>query len=352
MRFKQLLPYFFFLVFCAATAVVGTHWKQEGSVLFPADDITEVNFSTVTLAGDTVGDGTFASLSEEDEDLGPEYILGATFSTVTTFQSSKSSALITDSLITNDLTLLAGAGGEYLATLDMSVIAHSGTEITFSVFLNATTSLSSIIRPIVGGHFHAPTFINISVGTFGANSSISHLIHEDGDSVIINEINGNTPGYLVDFIFNGDVLAPHHVEFAVLYDGAPTHNVECQMWNYVLFQFDECRDDIQDIEDGAGDDAFRYIMREFEFPNEDDYVDTVEREAKVRIIHTSTGGPGDTLNVDSVELHDQHNAAAVALISLLTLRGGDVITVKMKSNKEDTKVWLQNMHLELVRISR
>lgn len=356
-----------FLAFLAAavavygeTSSVGTHTKQIKETLYAADDINAVNFTTVTsvdftgvtLRGDTVGDGTYGGLAEENTGLGSEYALGTVFSTVTTFQSVVSSSKIAASLTTNDLTVLADAAGKFLTSISMSVISTDGVDITFGIFLNNTTAITSIVRPIVGGHTHTPTFINLSAGVFNTLSSIDYLTHEDGDSIVIDEVQGNTPGFLIDFTFNGSVLAPHHTEFSVLYDGTPTDEVECRMWNYTLNQWDEARDGTNDVEDGGGSDAFRYLRREFEFPNHEDYVDTLNRESKTRIIHTSVGGPGHNISFDLVSLHDRHNAAAVALTNIITLREGDVVSVKMKSSKDDTTLWLQNMHLEMTRISQ
>ena len=297
--------------------------------------------------------GTYGGLAEENVGLGTEYILGTTYTTVTSFQTYKTSPDIGVDSSLNSLTLGESAGGEFLSALDLSILVTEEAKITFGIFLNDTTIISSITRTIVGGHNHEPVFMNVSVGTFADLTSLRYLTHEDGDSITINEVQGNTPGWLVDFIFNGSVLAPHHVGFSVLYDGAPTDEVECQVWNYTLSRWDDVRESTKDIEDGGGSDAFRYLHRDFEFPAHGvDYVDVINREAKVRVIHTSVGGPGHTVSFDAVYVHDRHNAAAIALTSIILLRDDDTVSIKMKSNTDDVMVWLQNMHLGIVRISK
>jgi hypothetical protein len=52
---KKYLPVVFFFLFFAGVAVVGTHWKQIGTVLYFADDITGAVFGNISSTGTVSG---------------------------------------------------------------------------------------------------------------------------------------------------------------------------------------------------------------------------------------------------------------------------------------------------------
>ncbi len=298
-------------------------------------------------------EGSFGALVDDNVGLGVTYGLTTSFQTYTSYDTTNTSSDITASISNGTLTVGASSGGEYNIQVDIAVTAVGGPELEFGVFRNDTTEIASFTRGIRGVHHHPPVFVHLSSNAvYDTYSTVDRLQFTDSNEIWIDEASSGTSPLWFEMTFNDEVLYPTNVEFfGVLYDGSASHEVEAKMWNYSTSAWVDMRATTFDFPDSQGTDAFRYYDREFGTPEPvSSYVDISTKESKVLIDHTSTGSPGHELRIDKVQLHDSHNSAAVSFNRILTVAGGSVISVKVKSDLV-LPAYFVNMHLHVTKVS-
>ena len=319
-----------------------------------ANPLTTANtmmLANMDLVVDGFIDGNISKgfLSDDNEGLGTQYNVYTTFMTYTSYGAIGSSSNVTASASAGTITLDSGVEGEFMFRVDASVTGVGGPELIYTVFRNDTTELMSFARPIGGVHHHPPTMTNLSTNAaYDTYSSLENLFYADGTEVWIDEASSGADPLVYDVTFNGGVLYPTIVEFInVLYDGGAAHEVEALMKNYSTGAWVNMRTAAADFPDAGGADAFRYYNREFATPLPiSSYVNTSTRESMVRVLHTSTGSPGDEFKVDKIQLHDAHNTSALSFGHVVDLVAGDTISLKIKSNI-DAPIYVKNLHLHL-----
>ena len=349
---KKLL---FLILFFASTAYAVTPVSvTDGGG--NADTLEGQNGSFYLNVENSTGESSFGALSDDNDGLGVTYNLTTSFQTYTSFDTANNSSDMILSTGDGTVTIGAGSGGEYSIQADISVTAVGGVELEFGLFRNDTTELGTFNRGVSGIHFHAPVLINLSSDTGGAayntHSSIENLEFSDSDDVWIDEASSGNSPLIFDMTFDDEVLYPTAVEFhGVLYDGAAAHEVEALMWNYSTSVWVNMRSSTFDFPDSGGTDPFRYYDREFEVPfPRSSYVNMATNESKARMDHTSTGSPGHQIRIDKVHLHDEHGSAAVSTTRVITLTDGDVLSIKIKSDKF-LPVYFANLHFHVTKVS-
>jgi hypothetical protein len=80
------------------------------------------------------------------------------------------------------------------------------------------------------------------------------------------------------------------------------------------------------------------------------YVDVPLRESKTRIYHSSSGAPNDEFKIDQVQLHDSHASAAISVTNVLTVAGGSVLSIKVRSD-QSLPAYFANLHFHVTKIS-
>ncbi len=328
------------------------------TVDLPPASFDNISATTVTTTGDITSGGfisgleTFGTLADDNTGIGTPYGLNTSFQTYTSYDITNNSSDISVSASAGTITLDA-IGGEYDIQVNIAVTAVGGPGLEFGIFRNDTTQIGTFTREIRGVHHHSPIFINLSSNAaYNTYSTIDRLEFRDSNEIWIDEASSGASPLLFDMTFNDEILYPTNVEFfGVLYDGATAHEMEAMMWNYSTSVWVGMRAEIKDFPDSAGTDPFRYYDREFGTPEPiSSYVDVSTKTAMIRMDHTSTGSPGHQLRVDKVQLHDSHNSAAISFDRVLTLAGGSIISVKVKSNLE-LPAYFVNMHLHITKIS-
>ena len=324
----------------------------------PPSSFDNISASTVTTTGDITAGGfisgleTFGTLADDNAGLGTAYDLNTSFQTYTSYDIANSSNDVVTSTSAGTITLDA-TGGEYDIQVNIAVTAVGGPGLEFGIFRNDTTQIGTFTREIRGVHHHPPIFINLSSNaTYNTYSTFDRLAFRDSNEIWIDEASSGASPLLFDMTFNDEILYPTNVEFfGILYDGAAAHEMEAKMWNYSTSVWVDMRAEIKDFPDSAGTDPFRYYDREFGTPEPiASYVDISTKTAMVRMDHTSTGSPGHQLRIDKVQLHDSHNSAAISFDRVLTVAGGSVISVKVKSDLV-LPAYFVNMHLHVTKIS-
>lgn len=324
----------------------------------PASSFDNISADFITTTGDISAGGflsgkdTFGTLADDNVDLGTPYNLTTSFQTYTSYDVTNSSSDISVSISDGTITLDAD-GGDYNIHANIAVTAVGGPGLEFGLFLNLTTQIGSFTREIRGVHHHPPILINLSSNAaYNTYSTFDRLEFRDSNEIWIDEASSGANPLLFEMTFNDEILYPTNVEFfGILYDGATAHEIEAMMWNFSTTAWVGMRSETKDFPDAAGTDPFRYYDREFGTPAPiSSYVDVVTKSAKVLIDHTSTGSPGHQLRIDKVQLHDSHNSAAISFDRILTVPGGSIISVKVKSNLE-LPAYFINMHLHVTKVS-
>ncbi len=274
------------------------------------------------------------------------YNLSTSFMIWTSMNESDSSSGIDASAITHNITV--GPDGVYDIFFHSSFEGSSGDEITIAMFLNNTTILDEIVRTQAKGATHFPTFINLSSATFDTFSSIDRLLAADADLITINESTA-TPGFLIEFVFT-NVISPLEIEFDnVGYDGTAGHEVEGQVWNDTLSQWDELRTDVKDFPHTGSYGVTTAHLRGYDIPEPNsDYVNA-SSEVKIRLNHTSGGTAAHDMIFDKVFLTDGFSGAVVASKEVIFLNNGDKISLKIK-NGLDGIINIKHMGLKLIRL--
>lgn len=324
----------------------------------PASSFDNISADFITTTGDISAGGflsgksTFGTLADDNADLGTPYNLTTSFQTYTSYDVTNSSSDISVSTSDGTITLDAD-GGDYNIQANIAVTAVGGPGLKFGLFLNLTTEIGLFTREIRGVHHHPPILINLSSNAaYNTYSTFDRLAFRDSNEIWIDEASAGASPLLFDMTFNDEILYPTNVEFfGVLYDGATAHEVEAKMWNFSTLAYVGMRSETKDFPDAAGTDPFRYYDREFGVPDPiSSYVDIATKTAKVRIDHVSTGSPGHQFRIDKVQLHDSHNSAAISFDRILTVPGGSVISIKVKSDLE-LPAYFINMHLHVTKVS-
>lgn len=344
---------FLFLVFAASLSVHAVTSVSTTDGGGNADTLEGQNGSYYLDVGNQTGESSFGSLVDDNTGLGVTYDLTTSFQTYTSYDTTNTSSDITASTSNGTLTIGADSGGEYSIEVDIATTAVGGPELEFGVFLNLTSEIASFTRGIRGVHHHPPVFIHLSSNAvYDTYSTIDRLEFTDSNEIWIDEASSGTSPLWFEMTFNDEVLYPTNMEFfGILYDGSAAHEVEAKMWNYSTSAWVDMRSDVKDFPDSQGTDAFRYYDREFGVPAPiSSYVNIATKEAKVLIDHTSTGSPGHELRIDKVQLHDSHNSAAISFSRILTIPGGSVISVKVKSDLVLPSYFV-NMHLHITKVS-
>ena len=321
------------------TAVIGSMWKQIGSVLYTADDVTSVSITgDLNIDGFIHGQRTHAILTEAQD---AAYTLSTSFTQITSIQNYDNSSDIT--AVNSSITLDTGDNEEFYILPSFSVDAHAGHSITLAVFLNGTTNIMERDVRFGGGHIHDVSLANYSGGVTVDSGSIANLATNDGVYLVLNEGGpGDTPGAVITFTYNGNVTEPNEVNFNnFLYDGHVNHNNKIYAWNYVFSRYTALTTIADDLPDAAGTDAYRYYNRTFKFPEPHrDYASG--GEAMVRIIHAAAGTATHDHYFDEVTVLDNHAGASITFIDRIALTAGDVLTLHAKSDEEDTHIRIKD----------
>lgn len=321
------------------TATIGNMWKQIGSILYPADDVTGISITgDLTVDGFIHGQRTHAILTEAQD---AAYTLSTSFTQITSFQTYDSSSNITAA--NNSITLDTGDSEEFYVLPSFSIESHAGHSITLAVMLNATTNVMERSVRLGGGHVHNVILASYSGGVTVDSGSIANLASNDGVYLILSEgDNTNTPGAVITFTYDGHVAEPNEVNFNnFLYDGHVNHENKIYAWNYVFSRYTALTENANDLPHAAGTDAYRYYNRTFKFPEPHrDYASG--GEARVRSIHAAAGTDAHTSYFDEVTLLDNHAGASISFIDRVALTTGDVLTLHAKSEEEDTHVVIKD----------
>ncbi len=314
---------------------------QSGSFYLDAGNST----GDLPAASFTNYSAEFGSLHQE-EVAASTYSLSTSFMTWTSMNEATSSSGITASTITHDITI--GPEGVYDLFFHASFQGSSGDEIILAMFLNETTILDEIIRTQAKGATHFPAFINLSSATFDTFSTVERLFAADADLITINETTA-TPGFIVEFVFT-NVISPLEVEFDnVGYDGTAGHEVEGQVWNDNLSQWDELRIGVKDFPHTGSYGVTTAHLRGYDIPEPNaDYVNA-SGEVKIRVNHTSSGTAAHDMIFDKVFLTDGFSGAVVASKELRFLNNGDKVSLKIK-NGVDGIINIKHMGLKLDRL--
>ena len=315
---------------------------------------TNVSKFSVNTDGFIDAPGTYGHLKDQNTGLGIEYVLTPTYRTYTSYSTSGSSSNVTASTGNGTFTLDAGVSGEFDILVDISVLGVGGPTLEYGIFRNLTTEIATFVRAIHGVHHHTPTLANLSGNAgYDTYSSLEYLVYQDGNYVVIDESADGSNAFIYDTIFNGEVLYPEAVEYlGVQYTGQAAHEVEGQMWNYSTTAWVDMRSDTEDFPDSGTYEEYKFFVREFAVPDpKGSYVDTSVKESKTRVIHTSSGNTNDRFRIDKIQLHDAHNSAALSFTSMASLSGGDIISLKIKSNKT-LPAYFNNVHLHLTKKSK
>lgn len=330
------------------------------STLAYSDDTIVVgvpdSLTAATLANLSSGNfnQSYGYLHEDEDGTSSFYCMSTenVFYQWTTMDLAVSDNNVSASLVTHDITLSAGAEGQYQDIVHGSFKANSGSTVTITTFVN-NTAVDSVQRLLGAGPSRNPTFINLSSGaTYDTYSAISRLEAADSDLITINESAVNTPGFDIEFRFI-DVISPESVHFEnVGYDGSAGHDVEMLAWDYENTVWVDMRSDTTDFPHTGTYGATTAYLRTFMFPSPTvDYVDA-SGNVKVRLTHTDAGTGTHDMIFDQVSLQDGHSSAVISFDNIETLVAGDVITIKFKADTADTDLYIDSMGLNKIRVSQ
>jgi len=320
-------------------------------LLFDAQ-VDDVSKFSVTTDGLIDGKRTYGFMEDDNTGLGVPYNLTTAFQTYTSYADIGNSSDMTVSASNGTITLGSDAGGVYRITSDISVTGVGGVTLTFGLY-SGSGEVATFERGMSGIHAHAPVLANLSSNAaYDTYSSISYLAYHDGDYVVIDESADADDAFVYDLTFDSGVLYPTSVKFGgVQYSGQAAHEVEARMWNYSTTAWVNMRSGVKDFPDTGTYADYKFYEREFGVPNPNtSYVDISSREAKMRIIHTSSGNANDEFMLGQVELSDTHSSAAVSFNEVFTLADNTVLSFKIKSNKA-LPVYFANVHFIVTKIS-
>ena len=261
-----------------------------------------------------------------DNEAGVLYNLSTTFRSFTSFDSVLTSTTVQGDLGTQSITVTEA--GRYDIFNHVVGESLSGSLVEIATFLNATTVVDEAGSVLPLGPEYFPAFLNISVGSI-VSGAITDLTAGDGNTLVIDEVNGVTPGALFTFRFDG-VTAPkafHWIESA--YDGSAGHLTKVRVFNDTFSMYTAVTANASDLPDTGATLADVYT-RDFNFPEPVlDYVNA-SGEVFVRVDHVSVGSPGDQYLMDKMFVSDAFSTANLPTSTYINLVPGDVITSKVK----------------------
>jgi len=149
-----------------------------------------------------------------------------------------------------------------------------------------------------GGNFISPSSVTetVSDGTTGDHTYVAAL--KDGNLYQVEELNGNNPGYDIEFNFT-NVRAVYGLSVVFFYSGGAGHDASINLYNYNTTTFDE----LIFYTDTSDHFQARYI----EFPNNGNYVDG-SGNARMRFIQDVNGLGQHFLQFDYIALIGRKSA--------------------------------------------
>ena len=267
-----------------------------------------------------------SALLHVDNENGIFYNLSTVFQAFTSFDSTLTSTTVEASL--SEQTIIINAAGRYDVFSHIIGESLSGTLVEIASFLNLVTEIDEAGAVIPAGAEHFPSFLNISTGSI-VSGAITDLEAADGDTLILAEVNGVTPGAVYTFIFD-NVIAPdkfHWIESS--YNGSSGHDTKVQALNIVLGTYTALTANADDLPHTGATLADVY-SRDFEFP--DPKIDYVNASGQVfaRVEHVSTGSPGDQYIMDKILVSDAFSTASMSTATFVDLDAGDRVSLMIK----------------------
>jgi hypothetical protein len=352
---KRLLIVALIPLLIAATAIIGTMWKQEGTILYPADDITAIDLSGITniLAIDTPS----AYMHEDNNGgVGTFYNLSTTFLNWTTANDSDSTIGLAVDESASTITIGTGLGGRYVGTLHASFNAPTGKTITIGIFKNST-KIDDIRRSMAKGPERFPTFRSISSddssAVFDTQSSIDYLNASDGDDLIAIEAGTGNTGCAYVKVRVGEVNEPDIVRIgtSAYQSNNSNHWINVKMLNYSTNAYDDLNELAKDFEDvGATVEPYERVTWEFKVARPRRlYVEN--NISELLFLHNNvTCSDAHKIHLDEVKIIDAYSSAVVAFPVEFTVADGDVLSLKMKANEDDVDLLISDLGLNIFKI--
>lgn len=352
-KFLLLLMFLAIPAYAVDTAVIGSMWKQDGSIVFPADDITAADFTSSALLFDTPGaymhednnggDGTFQTLT-------------TTFTQWSGVTSSSATTGITVDEGDGTITFATGLGGRYVGVLHASFKAPSGRTITIAIFKN-NSSIDDIKRSMAKGPELLPVYRNITSddgsAVFDTQSSITYLYASDGDDLIgIEAGTGSTRCMDIRVGFSGVIEPAYLMVGTSAYQSNNSNH-----WENVLFKnystgvhvdVNELTKDFEDV--GAAVEPYERVSWAFApIGPSSQYVDGGAFEVLFQHNDVSCSNT-HKMHLDEVKLVESYSSAVVAFPIEFDVEAGDVLTIRYKADEDNIKLNISDLGLNIFKI--
>lgn len=308
----------------------GASWDSEGVTLHGFGHFSQAHANLIYTADEPVF-----------------YNLTTTFTTFTSLQTTHMSTNMFSNA--SSVILGPGAGGDIVTLVSFGIESEVGAEVTIGLFKNSTTMIASRAARFSGGHNHSVAFLNLSGdGVSIASGSLSDLQVADGTSLVINE-GTSTPGFVIEFVFNGYVNNPTSVRFEnVLYDGLSGHEIEARA-EKCDGTLTEMRIAVKDFPASSNTDPESAYLREFLVPTPtQDYV--CSNSFTMRLVHTSAGNAGHDVYFGSVSLLDDHSSRSITFFENHNLNEGESLSLRLKAETDNTSVWIGDVKFSMFKI--
>jgi hypothetical protein len=286
-----------------------------------------------------------------------------TFQTLTTVFIQWSG--VTSSSATIGITIDEGAGtmtfgtgleGRYVGVLHASFKAPSGSTITMAVFKN-NSAIDDIKRSMAKGPELLPTYRNITSDSgsavFDTQSSIRYLYASDGDDLIAIESGTGSTGCMEIRIGFSDVIDPAYIVIGTsAYQSNNTNH-----WANVLFKnystglhvdANILAKDFEDV--GAAVEPYERVSWKFaSIGPASQYVDNGAFEVAIR--HNDVAcSDSHKLHIDEVKLIESFSSAVIAFPIEFNVEAGDVLTLRYKANKDNVRLNISDLGLNIFKI--
>jgi len=351
------------IAYAADTSVVGNQWKQDGSVVSPADDITQVvlgNFSTTgthNIVPNTVmanihyspSPGAYQNLSTASI-----WYDGITYDSKTTFGNISAST---------DGTITILEAGDYLILADNSIRATTGTVMMQGIFKNGT-AVDTFAREMTKGPDRLPTFRSISSdgsdatyvagdATQGNYSTLSYLYYADKEVVKFQEGDDGSTGCFYTKIEYEEVDIPYLLVLNnTMYVGGVGHFGDVQAENCDASTWINLRTATGDFEDVGAEEDYKKQNTRWLFPsNREDFV--CNNKTTIRIVHNDVAcNPAHFMSIDETYIIDRLNSIPFPSHHEGTFAVNDVITIKFQPDTGDSDMIKDHVDLTVIKIGQ
>lgn len=336
----------------------GSMWKQEGTVVYPADDVDSVSFdgiTTINLTNIRVSGfptTTMANLHYNSTSVYQNMSTENIWYTNTDWTAKTVFGNISASVSAGTITI--GENGDYLILLDNSIRASSGVLITQGLDKDGSI-VDSFSREMTKGPDRLPTFRSISSdggdATYDTYSTLSYLYYADKDIVRFQEASAGSTGCFYAQIHYEEVDIPFLLVLNnTMYVGGVGHYGDVQAYDYNSSSWINLRSATSDFEDVGTEEDYKKQNTRWAFPtNRSDFVSG--GKVMIRIVHNdAVCNSGHVFVIDETYIIDRVNSIPFPSHHEVTLSTGDEIGVSFKTDEANTDFIKDHIDLTVIRI--